>query len=154
MLCREIIWIVDFLMSLSGLSPLWLCIDVHVPKSLTGRPKSENNNSLLMIVVWIIALPLFPAQFPCLWTQSTSSVSLKDVDSVNVLTFLTSPGTIGLIHTSKEAQQQCQGGREGGERRSRTFEAAYGQPKRCLSRELLQLRTRLRPPVPHLLSLI
>lgn len=33
------------------------------------------------------------------------------VYSVNVLTLLTSPGTLGLIHTLKEVQQQCQGGR-------------------------------------------
>lgn len=40
-------------------------------------------------------------------------VSLILVDSVNVLTLLTSPGTLGLIHTLKEVQQHCWREREG-----------------------------------------
>ena len=39
----------------------------------------------------------------------TASPSL--VDSINVLTLLTNPGMLNLIHTLKEAQKQCRGGR-------------------------------------------
>ena len=58
-------------------------------------------------------------------SKGSPTASLTLVDSVNVLTLLASPGTLGLIHTSKEVQQQCRGGREEG---SRTCEATYGQP--------------------------
>lgn len=60
-LCWEIIRTVDLLMSLSGLPPLWLCIDVRVPKWPRQRLKSDNNSSPLMRVIWITALPPFPA---------------------------------------------------------------------------------------------
>lgn len=48
-------------MSLSGRPPLRPCIDVRVPEWLRQRLKSDNNSSLLMRVIWITALPLFPA---------------------------------------------------------------------------------------------
>lgn len=74
--CCEMIWIVDLLISLSGLCPLQY---MHID---TQRPKSDNHSRLLMTVLWITTLPLFPsAQFACscLWTRRNSGVSMVNV---------------------------------------------------------------------------
>ena len=66
-------------------------------------------------------------------SKGSPTASPTLADSVNVLTLFTSPGTLGPIHTLKEVQQQCQGGRGrrrrgAGGRVDRTCEATYGQP--------------------------
>lgn len=38
------------------------------------------------------------------------------------------PQTLSRIHTLKEVQQQCRGGRGGGKKGGETCEAAYGRP--------------------------
>lgn len=57
--------------------------------------------------------------------KGSPMASPRLVDSINVLTVLTNPGTFSVIHTLKEAQQKCWGGRG---KQDRTCEATYGQP--------------------------
>lgn len=181
MLCSEIIWVVEILMSPPGGRPLWLS---HFGTLASIRRHKSDNNSSLWWVSFGLA-PLFhfllhsfrapehgvPLLFPwrtcscpalwwlnteghrlflCIggkgtlqreraaggeggtvgtWGAQTRSISpLKVylskgsptasrtlVGSVNVVTLPTCPETLSLIHTLKEVQQQCSGGRGGRE---------------------------------------
>ena len=79
--CSEIVWIVDLLMSLSGLCPLWSShfgASASIHRQRQKSDSSSNNSSLLMSGLPV--LPLFPsACSPCLWTRRNFSVSMENV---------------------------------------------------------------------------